>query len=100
MALVGEEDATYNETAPAAGGAPPPMAEGRTADFGKRESKPEPRSGISLEVAQENEIKVLLDGKRLRVAAWVDSKGLQRLRRILDANAPLIEDNESGGAQD
>jgi hypothetical protein len=39
----------------------------------------------------ENDIKVLLDGDRLRVSAYVDLKGLKRLKKILDANAALLE---------
>ena len=33
---------------------------------------------------------MLVDGNRLRVSAWVDSKGL----KILAANAPLIEEED------
>lgn len=55
---------------------------------------------MSLRGDQENDIKVLLDGNRLRVAAWVDIKGLRKLKKILDANAALLEpdDDEGEGA--
>ncbi len=43
-----------------------------------------------------NDIKVLLDGGKLRVAAFVDFKGLKRLKKILDANSPLLELEEEG----
>jgi hypothetical protein len=46
-------------------------------------------------VLQENEIKVLLDGDRLRITASVDRKGLRRLKRILEAHAALLEEDSS-----
>lgn len=44
----------------------------------------------------ENDIKVLLDGNRIRVSAYVDMKGLKRLKKILDANAALLETDDEG----
>lgn len=39
-----------------------------------------------------NHIQVLLDGNRLKITASVDRKGLTRLKKIIDANEPLLED--------
>jgi len=43
---------------------------------------------------RKNDIKVLLDGDHLQVTAWVDRKGLKRLKRILAAHALLLEQDE------
>ena len=41
-----------------------------------------------------NDIKVLLDGNRLKVSAYVDLKGLKRLKKILESNEILLEDED------
>jgi hypothetical protein len=43
----------------------------------------------------ENDIKILLDGERLRVSAFVDLKGAKRLVKALKANIALLEDEEN-----
>src|SRR5690348_8771088 len=48
----------------------------------------------------ENDIKVLLDGNRIRVSAFVDLKGLKRLKKILDANAALLEGDDADDKED
>jgi hypothetical protein len=45
----------------------------------------------------ENDIKVLLDGDRLRVSAYVDSKGVKRLLKAITANAALLDDEDGEG---
>lgn len=44
-----------------------------------------------LESSEINDIKVLLDGNTLRVSAWVDLRGLRRLRKILNAHEALFD---------
>jgi len=44
--------------------------------------------------APSNDIKVLFDGTRLRINAYVDRKGLKRLQKIIEANAALLEPDE------
>jgi hypothetical protein len=46
---------------------------------------------IKAKEINKNDIKVLLDGDRLRVSAYVDSKGLKRLQKILLANKALLD---------
>jgi hypothetical protein len=46
------------------------------------------------DTTMENDIKVLLDGDRLRVSAYVDIKGAKRLVKALKANMALLEDDE------
>ncbi len=54
-------------------------------------------TGTAMPMATaENDIKVLLDGNRIRVSAFVDLKGLKRLKKILDANAALLEGDDEG----
>lgn len=48
----------------------------------------------TLEALGENEIKVMLDGDRLRVSAYVDVRGAKRLLRALKANLALLEDED------
>ena len=53
-------------------------------------------SSVALPLATaENEIKILLDGDRLRVSAYVDAKGAKKLLRALKANMALLEDDET-----
>lgn len=40
----------------------------------------------------ENDVKIMLDGDRLRVSAFVDLKGAKRLMKALKANIALLED--------
>lgn len=42
----------------------------------------------------ENDIKVMLDGDRLRVQAYVDAKGAKRLLKALKANIALLDDDD------
>ena len=42
----------------------------------------------------ENDIKVMLDGDRLRVPAYVDIRGAKRLLKALKANMALLEDDD------
>jgi hypothetical protein len=44
--------------------------------------------------AGENDIKIMLDGERLRVSAVVDLKGAKRLLKALRANMALLEDDD------
>lgn len=46
-----------------------------------------------------NDIRVVLEGNTLRIEAWVDAKGLKRLKRIIEANEALIADEESPVAE-
>lgn len=56
----------------------------------------------SMEAISENDIKIMLDGDRLRVSAFVDIKGAKRLLRALKANMALLqdEDDEEQDARD
>jgi hypothetical protein len=42
----------------------------------------------------ENDIKVMLDGDRIRVSAFVDAKGAKRLMKALKANIALLDDED------
>ena len=44
------------------------------------------------ESLSENDIKVMLDGDRIRVSAYVDAKGAKRLLKALQANIALLAD--------
>lgn len=44
--------------------------------------------------SEEGDIKILLDGDRLRVSAFVDLKGAKRLVKALKANMALLEDDD------
>lgn len=58
-------------------------------------SAPHVIQGMALPIATgENDIKVLLDGDRLRVSAYVDIKGAKRLLKALRANMALLEDDD------
>jgi hypothetical protein len=46
----------------------------------------------------ENDIKVMLDGDRLRVPAYVDAKGAKRLLKALKANMALLDDDDEEAA--
>jgi hypothetical protein len=35
-----------------------------------------------------------LASRTLRISAWVDLKGLRRPKKVIEANAPLMEDDE------
>lgn len=54
-------------------------------------------SGIPL---GDNDIKIMLDGDRIRVSATVDLKGAKRLLKALKANMALLEDDEDDDAED
>lgn len=51
--------------------------------------------GLAMPPASgENDIKILLDGERLRISAYVDLRGAKRLVKALKANIALLEDEE------
>jgi hypothetical protein len=50
-------------------------------------------NGSAMPLANENEIKVMLDGKLLRVSAIVDLRGARKLMKALAANISLLEDD-------
>lgn len=54
--------------------------------------------GPVLENLAENDIKVMLDGERIRVSAVVDIKGARRLLKALKANMALLEDDDEEAA--
>jgi plastocyanin len=54
-------------------------------------------AGVIPPAGTTNDIKVLLDGNRLRITASVDAQGLKRLKKIIEANAALLEDAETSG---
>lgn len=55
---------------------------------------PPPRPPLGGMDVGEDQLKVLLDGDRIRVAADVDLKGAKRLIKALKANMALLEDSE------
>lgn len=55
------------------------------------DSAPPPMMGSG---ASDNDIKIMLDGDRIRVSAVVDIKGAKRLMKALTANIALLEDDE------
>jgi hypothetical protein len=50
--------------------------------------------------AAENDIKILLDGDRLRVSAYVDIKGAKRLLKAIKVNLALLEDDDDENMAD
>jgi hypothetical protein len=59
--------------------------------------RPQPAASNSITMPTatgENDIKILLDGDRLRVSAYVDLKGAKRLVKALKANMALLEEEE------
>ncbi len=48
----------------------------------------------SMNPGEDNDIKIMLDGDRLRVSAVVDLKGAKRLLKALTANMALLEDDD------
>lgn len=59
---------------------------------------PKPPLGGTEFQAGEDQMKVLLDGDRIRVSADVDLKGAKRLIRALKANMALLEDDDEDDA--
>lgn len=53
-----------------------------------------PASAFMAPATVENDIKIMLDGDRLRVSAVVDLKGAKRLMKALTANIVLLEDDD------
>lgn len=50
-------------------------------------------SPIAMDAVNENDIKIMIDGDRIRVSAYVDAKGAKRLLKRLQANIALLEDD-------
>lgn len=54
-------------------------------------------AGVVPPAGTANDIKVLLDGNRLRITASVDAEGLKRLKKIIEAHAALLEETRTDG---
>lgn len=69
----------------------------QTASPSQAVPSPAPSFAPMTSASGDNEIKIMLDGDRLRVSAVVDLKGAKRLLKALQANIALLEDDDDYG---
>jgi hypothetical protein len=74
--------------------APAPSAFGLEKEVTMQTSTTHSSVNAVLPLANENEIKVMLDGAFLRVSAVVDARGAKKLMKALAANIALLEDDD------
>lgn len=92
MALVSDDSGAYNpsEQEPEPAGmtvqeSNRAVATLRAADAGM---------SATIQATKENDIKITLDGDWLRVSAYVNKTGIEKLKKVLDANAPFLGEGQ------